>query len=814
MGRLRFGWFVCFAVTIFLFLLLPACGGKKQPAPVSHLPAKITLNPATSYSMQEGAVVLFTASAQNVTNGSINAVFTYASTNPNIVDISPGGGACAGSWNAPSYTVCTPAGQGTAMITASALGQTSEPTLVFVHPPIDNIVVSIMPPVNSPPPACPNQIALPAACDIAFNTSVCQNGICQCLSANQTETLQATAYSGVTDITASVGPFTWTQANATVGTITPIVTNNTYNVPTNQATIAANTPGQTQVIASASGAYSQPFNFESCNVQCIALQLGVSGLQQSNQTNFVVNKGTSETITATAVDVQGCIVPKPPLTWVSSTPAALTTGSGSAGCGAGTTCSVSSPQVGSAAITASCSPPTCNVGFPLNPAGYPAGSSYIPKPVYPVTAISGVVTGAAAASNVMATSQDCYSDAFCTVGLYYIPTSLTVPGAPSDLPTPPNSLMFDPAGDKAYMGSEFGALTINPSNIGTANPFTALPASGNPTGYVTGKVLAVSPSGSFAVFSDTVSTPNQVYVVNAPSGAANSTALDINSAIAAAFSPDGTTIFILGDGGTSLYIYSGYSALQPPISLPTPATSIVFNSSGSFALLSGGATPGNLVAYSTCSYTATNLTAGTITTPPLFLKMVPGGNVQITPPYVPVIGGIPTALQPIGLDYFVGVDNTGLDIIATNSSQQAPNTSLCPQPLTIAATAPPSSVPFPPVHVDLGKGTFHPIAFFLSPDATQAYIVTTDVGVLIYSFNTQSVAAGIELANNATPVAADITVDGTLIYVAGSDGLLHQLNTQLLTDENQISFSPLPDSTSAFCLTGQSCALNIVAVKP
>jgi hypothetical protein len=802
-----------------LSLLLSACGGKKQPAPVSQLPARITLNPATSYSMQEGAVIQFTASAQNVTNSSINPVFTYASTNPNIVDIAPNGGACAGSWNAPSYTVCTPAGEGTAMITATALGQTSEATLVFVHPPIDNIVVSIMPPVNNPPPACPNQIALPAACEIAFNTSVCQpNQPCACLSANQTETLQATAYSQGTDITASVGPFSWTQANTSVGTITPVVTNNTYNVPTNQATIAANTPGQTQVIASASGAFSQPFNFETCNVQCIALQLGVTGLQQSNQTNFVINKGTTETITATAVDVQGCIVPKPPLTWVSSTPAALTPGSASTGCGAGTTCSVSSSQVGSAAITASCSPPTCNVGFPLNPAGYPAASPYIPKAVFPVTAISGIVTGAAATSNVMATSQDCYSDAFCTVGLYYIPTNQTVPGAATNLPTPPNSLMFDPAGDKAYMGSEFGALAINPASIGTANPFTPLPASGNPTGYVTGKVLAVSPNGNFAVFSDTVSTPNQVYIVNAPVSSANSTFLDIDSAIAAAFSPDGTTVFILGNGGTSLYIYSGYSALQPPISLPTPATSIVFNSSGSFALLSGGATPGNLAAYSTCNSFAASgggpvyLTAGTIPSQPLFLKMVPGGNVPITPPYVPVINNVPTPLQPIGLDYFIGLDNTGLDIIATNSSQQAPNTSLCPQPLTVAMTA--GGVPFPPVHIDLGKGTFHPIAFFLSPDATQVYIVTTDVGVLIYSFNTQSVAAGIELANNATPVAADITVDGTLIYVAGSDGLLHQLNTQLLTDENQISFSPLPNSSNPFCFSGESCALNLVAVKP
>src|SRR5208282_1433239 len=134
----------------------------------------------------------------------------------------------------------------------------------------------------------------------------------------------------------------WTEPTVGVSTITPIV-DPTLNVATNLATAVPATPGQTQVIASASGAYSQPYYFETCPVQCIALQLSVNG-QYVNQTNFVVTKGTSETIAATAVDVQGCIVPKPSLTWISSQPAALVPGSATSGCGSGTTCTVSTQQ--------------------------------------------------------------------------------------------------------------------------------------------------------------------------------------------------------------------------------------------------------------------------------------------------------------------------------------------------------------------------------------------------------------------------------------------------------------------------------------
>ena len=807
MGRLRCAQWTLVVAVIFLFLLLPACGGHKPPG-TNPFPAKINLNPATSASLQWGGIIVFTATAQNFANANISATFTYASSNPSVLDISPNGVACGGTWNAPYYSICTPAQEGVALVTVSALGSTSPPTQVFVHPPIDNIQVSVVPPVNSPPPACPTQTALPAACNVPFNGAAAN----YCLSQNQVQTLQATAYRQGVDITASVGPFTWSATNFSVVKVTPIVTSST-NVATNQATVVATTPGQTQVIASAAGVSSQPYSAETCPVQCITLAVGP---QDSGQTSFITNKSTSQTITATAVDVQGCAVPKPPLTWTSSAPAALSAGAATAACATGATCTITTAQAGGAAITASCTPPSCNIGFPLNPLNAAPGLPplYFPQPVYPVMAISGLVTGAATSTNVLAASQDCYSNSLCTVALYNISTAKNLAASPTSMPTPPNSLMIDPGGDKAYVGSQYGALLITLANLGSssASPFSSLPAAGTTLGVVTGKVIAVSPNGSLAIFSDTVSTPNQVYIVNTGASSATTTPLNINSATVAAFSPDNSKVFILGNGGNTLYVYSPFQALQT-YPLTAPADAIAFSSTGAFAFIAGGSSTSNIDVLNTCnnlsatpsgsSFSITGLPAT-----PIFLKMAPPGN-------VPTGNSIIPSLQENGLDVFFGIDNSGIDIFATTTTTPLipQPTTLCPlQQIALAQTT--QNTTFNPIYINLQKGVFHPIDFFLSPDSTQVYIVTSDLGVLIYNFSTGSLSA-VQLIGDAAPDAADLTADGALLYVAGTDGMLHEIVTATATDRAPpIFFLQLPNSSNNFCYDSYTCSLNLVAVRP
>jgi hypothetical protein len=729
--------------------------------------------------LQVGSVLSFTASAQNASGGGISTTFTFQSSDTNVLNIAPNGVACAGRFDA-TFTTCTPQGTGAVQVTASALGTTSATTLVFVHPPIDEIQISEVI-ENSPPPACPGQQIIPPACAVSFTAST------QCMSPNQVRTIQAKALSKGVDITALVGPITWSESSPGALKVTPVASSSN-NTPTNQATVTPGTPGFTPVFATVSGVTSQPYYAESCPVQCIALELGASGSQTGGHTSFSTTKGTAETITATAVDVQGCVVPKPSLTWSSSQPASV---SAPSSCSSGTSCSVTTSQPGAGSVTASCTPPTCNIGFPQSVAGLPQ-SLVQPLPVYPVTPISGVVSGATSAAAVLATSTDCEANSLCAVNLYSLSTAGTIAGVPTPLPTPPNSLLFDLAGDKAYVGSDYGAQLVTISNLGSVtNPFSAL-------GTVTGKVLAVSPNGSAAIFSDTLHTPNQVLVVNT-AGASSTPPLNISGATAAAFSPDGLKAFIIGcvansvpcnsnggnalnNGGNTLYIYSALQSLQT-IPLTAAANAVTFSSNGAFAFVSGGATNA-LTAYNVCN----NGLATTIPLPvtPTFLQTLPDGI------------------------HLIALDSTGFDYITT-SVIAAPFPSLCPQTITGSSQ-----------HISLGQGTFNPVNFFVSPDGTLVYVVASDrSGVLVYNFNTNS-TGGIPLANGAlgqsvSPIAASMTVDGTLIYVIGSDGTLHQLNTLTSTDALQISFPPTSTSTNGFCSSGAStvtCTLNLVAVRP
>jgi len=706
------------AVAILSLWSVSGCGGGTKPGP-PILPGRVSLSPGAVTSLVLGATLNFTASAATASGTNISTPITFSSSDTSVLTLAPNGVACAGHWDV-AFTACTPGNTGLAQVTASALGANSVPTNVFVHPPIDSITV----------------------------TGVLLDGVPvqePCLSQSQSMTVEAHAFSQGTDITSSVGPFSFSANNTSVVNLIPLV-NSAYNFPTNQATAKASFPGLTQIYASASGVSSSYFQqpqfqnsqeamspvldfFETCPIQSISLELG-TGSQQSGQTTFVASKGTAETVTAVLTDVMGnsslpntnggIVLSKIPLTWSASQPGVLSAGSGCL-----ETCALSTPLPGSGTVTASCSPPACNIGFPVIPnsissvlaldstcaqfsqffhALYPKFINchqLIPVPVYasplppnliasncvvgPVTdcagvgAISGVITGATTSATVLATSTGCAheSPATCTASVYSLSTARAATGPENPIPVTPNSMLFDLIGDKAYMGSDFGAQVVNPSNFGTTtSPFTSL-------GTVTGKVLATSNNGSSAVFSDTIHSPNQAYVVNSANASSlSATPLNIPAAVAAAFSPDGLkTLIVGGTTGSLLYVYSPLQALQqylpttpptnPQLNLLGSAKAIAFSPNGAFAYVaeSTGST-GNVTAFATCN----NQFAASIPLPanPLLMKVLPSVHIDGRDSYGYTI--------PDGIHVLI-LDSTGFEVVTSAISPPAAGT-LCPQALT------------------------------------------------------------------------------------------------------------------------------------
>ena len=836
---------------IVALLTVAGCGGGSK-AGTPLFPGKVTLTPSSATSLELGGILSFTAAVQTASGTNLSTAVSYDSSDTSILNVSPSGIACAGHWDA-LFTTCTPGNFGPVTVTANALGGSSIPTYVFVHPRIDNIIVK----------------------GVVLNGESVQE---PCLSQSQTMTLEAHAFSQGNDVTTSVGPFTFSASNPTVVTLAGL-NNTTFKFPTNQVTATANTPGITYIYATASGATSTSFQqptltnsagttspvldfFATCPIQNIALEMGAAG---SGQTNVSIAKGgTAQTAVATITDVMNnsslpntngaVVLSKIPLNWVSSNPGAITLASSCT-----ESCGLTITSPGAATITASCSPPTCNIGFPIVPASLASATQVttctnyfqaaypnfggcqllIPEPVYssnqfigfttstgpqpvpitPAAAISVLATGTPAPPSVFAAGLGCAHQlpANCITADYFFSTSKTDAGASNPNPVPLNSFLFDPPGIRIYAGSDFGAVIVNPSSFGSnTSAFTSL-------GTVTGKVLAVSANGNSALFSDTVHTPNQVYVTSTTTA---TVALSIPNATAAAYSPDGLKTFIIGGANsTSLYVYSPLQSLQGPFALSGPASAITFSPNGAFAFIAesaNGAASANITAFSTC----TNQIATDLGTPPvpavvnlpadpLMMKVLPDvvlngvdssgfsfpTNLSANPQF-PAHSGI----------HLLVLDSTGFDVVTSIVSAPAAGT-LCPQGLTYLSNA-----PTPYQRIELGQQIANPANFFASPDATLLYVVDPSSStILTYSFNQGATTGGIQLQGNAVPLSSDISADGSTIAVAGSDGLIHNVST--LTggaDLSQISFPNMPDYLNPFCSIAPAgpCALTTVLVKP
>ena len=807
----------CFSGSILLsavglLLALAGCLGSSTSNPPNGGVKSVSINPSGSISLEVGTSQVFTASALNADGRSISGVeiqFIVSSPAGAVgsppLSITSSGNACAGTWDT-TQAICSPGTSGVALVQAVANGFTSPQTTVYVHQHIDSIQIV---PLESIPPTY------------------------DCFSQGETWLYQAKAYNNGTDITNSVGPISWASSNSLVFTAVTYVPPLNPNI-LNQVKITASTPGVTSLFATASGTTSSPIPLTTCLVRYVRLQIG-----GTTSNSITVNTGSSVSVLATAVDTLGNVLSKPPLTWSTSNPEVIAFSSTTNT--TGTNNATARNNSGGATLTASCTPPSCNIGVAP---GIPV-SSAMPVNVYasngqvsPLNqqqgygAVSVNVTPPTTLPTYLgwaATTQCANAPGCASVMFQILPGQLNPVGKAIVLPRTPNSLVFNyQSSSRAYIGSDFGLMYYDIG--GTTSTPTLISNSSTPCNVaVCGKVLTISNDGKIAVVSDDVSPTPQVYIYNAGgtsggSGGSSSSVTDLvlsDVAKVAVFSPDQSKIFLVTNNNT-LYVYSTVAPLGIIPTSGSPAGTS-FSADGSFAYVATEqptSPPSNFQvnAFSMCAPTAdvASVKIGSTTTGAYPIGLYPTPVIQTSPTQLiqNVIALDPPYVQVLTAEYTQNLIAQTLPLPSTSQF----NCNIPTLNFTSTAT------------YNLGQNSLTPVYSRLTGNGTQLMVVARFIpAVLIFNVN-DGTTSSIPLVNTVDPRSASASSDGSQVYVASCDqypnndtsqpcstGTVHIVDT--LTgrgDYQQVSY--INNTTNNMCNgqggTAPVCWPDLVALKP
>ena len=796
-------------LAIIFVVAFTGCLGKSSSTSGNGGVTSVSISPGNSISIDVGTSQVFSASGRDAnghTVGGVDIQFIVTSGNPNAsapISITSAGNACAGTWD-PTATMCSPGAPGIALVAAVINGVSSPQTTVYVHQHIDSIQVTRLDPQGPPQ--------------------------YDCFSQSQTWNYQATAYAVIgensVDITGTVGPMEWISKNSGVVTTSTTVS----GLLPNQVEVTAKTPGITELSASVSGVTSSGYPFTTCLVQAIWLQIGGQG-QQGN--SITVNNGGSVPVTAVAVDTlcgtaNNTPLASLPLTWSTTNPEVIafssTTGT------AVTNSAAARNNYGGGTIFASCTPPTCNIGvlpgLPIYASDFPATPPTKCQPPNLTKGFGTISVDVVPAANakpvtysVWAATTGCGNAVGCSSALFAVTPGNAPIGAIVSLPRTPNSLMFNHvAAGRVYIGSDQGLMYLD---VTASNPSAALVSNSTTCNVaLCGKILTISNDGKLVVVSDTVSTPSQVYIYN---GSGTSTApVDLilsnagETATSAAFSPDQSKIFILTNLG-NMYIYSTVDAFTS-VPVETSVTDVKFSADGSFAYVAGAPTATSISAFATCN---AEQTENTSPTPPNYpFVTTPGIPLQI---FISPDAQHVLALDPPGIDIFSTVDNQ----IPLPDGQF-----VCNGQAPIVNIAPTVNFPQTVQSFNLGQGNFTPIYAQLVADGSQLIVVAQNVPAVLLFNVSDGTTTSVPLANNAAPLSAAASTDGTQVFVAACDqydqstptptcavGSVHIINTVSQGDFQQVPYVNVGDNNSRnMCNNGGNpvpqCLPNLVALRP
>jgi hypothetical protein len=482
---------------------------------VKSQPVSISLQPQLT-----GLSVAFSQTAQlqaptaeNCNGGSASvSTYTYGTTDRTIADVSPTGAVCGGTWNYHTPAVA-------AYTTCLPTNKTG---VAYLTASADGFTS--------------NQVAVyshPNITSLQLVGPTNSAGEPMCLSQGLTSQLDAIAYTtnsagqqvllcspSTNDCVNVIGHITYAATSAGVVTI------DQNGVATAQA------PGSTLVTGTIAQTSSNAGYFYTCPPAKIALSVASTGA-----TNASITLNTPFSLTATVTDTNGNVINGLPLSYVSTNPGSIAVTS---------TGAVTASFPSNSAITAICQPTACN----------PA----------PINIMGNLGTGVPVISNFVQIASPGQTSNYIWTSSpgspYFVPIDVSTGtiGNPVKLPYSPNSMVLDPTGTTLYFGSYHELMTYTAATNSLASEVTSVP----------GIVLAASPTNSQVVINDQLR--GVLYLYTPASGTYTSFA---GIGQKAAFTADGQTVYIVGDG--VLYIhnsFTGWSVETLPANQATTGTGI------------------------------------------------------------------------------------------------------------------------------------------------------------------------------------------------------------------------------------------------
>ena len=762
----------------------------------------------TGISLSYGQIGTLTAGQGKDCTGAAVSVGTvsYGSSDLLNADVSPSGQVCAGRWNRTTdsgvapYSTCLPTGVSeVATMTASANGvASSNAVLVYIHPVVTNVALDTTSTGGSPLTSCISQNQTAQLDATAFVTN----------AQGQSQLYCAPNMTGVPNCSTVLGHLTYaaqsTSSNAGTGAQNTIVSIDQNGLAT------AKQPGAALISASIAGTSSSAGVFHTCPPKSITLSA-------NGGTSVTVTPNTPQPTTATVIDTNGNTITGVPLSFTSTDQRTIgVSGSGS----------ITSIFPGSSSVYAVCAPPACNPA-PINQIGVFGNGTPVASDTLNVTS-----PGSASSFLWMASPNS----------QYFTPLDLSqgTIGTPVHLPYTPNSMVLDQTGTSLYFGSFRELMVVAAASNTLIKEDVTVP----------GVVLAVSPSNNQVVIND---RDRQIIYVYQPAvapttttggqGSAGSTGTPASIvtqyggvAQRASFSPDGSTIYIVGTNKLFVYnTFTGWSTETLDATNGTPSAA---------ACPANGATGSDAnTAYNV--FCSPDITLAV----PQFGAFVSGQNTtargycpdtRLTP-----IDNYPSAV-PAGA---VGYNFTADHLASTTDGKHVISATASPTPQLIdsnvvvptnAGANADGACPTTPATTGGGTATIpleitNPTNFTLSlaayaPSLIHQVVTSPNSSLAVVTYESASAAPGTaELpvykvpapgaqgtltpvsltgAQATTPVAAIFSSDQSEIFVStAGDSNMHIVSTSSLTDTEQ--FNPnLPDGN------GGVTPAQFLAVKP